>query len=96
MSWTLGKLMIDKGDVCNMMGEIDRLATSFTNYDGGFTQSLTDLLIVKMAEVVLEGVEVERVEGGKLFIPCTDEHGFWVEIIRTTSGYQIEIGEPAA
>lgn len=105
MSVTLGKIFLDKGEVGDLAFKQGSLrdtvihrndATLFTNYDGGLTQSLDDLFIVKLMEVVFKEVELENHDADTFFIPCTAEQPFWVQIVRTSSSFEIEIGEPAA
>ncbi len=102
MSITLGKILIDDNwEAMNLKSELAVVSdrnddNNFTNYDGGFTQSLNDLLVVKLLEVAFHKTELENPDADKFFIPCTDENQYWVQIIVRGNNLEIEIGEPAA
>jgi|SRR5690349_20908383 len=98
MSITLGKISIDGDwDVSDVMGSITRNNPAcFTNHDGGFTQSLNDILIVKLMEVVSGVVELENPQPFVFFIPCTNENPYWVQYTEESGDIILEVGEPAA
>lgn len=105
MSFTLGKVRIKNWDVSDLEFLRSGITHRFKRNDEGnfmnseyteLNQSLNDLLVVKLLEVVLGQTELMNPDADMFFIECTHDNPYWVQMIRDGEGYTIEVGEPAA